>query len=227
MTATFLIRRNQVSGNNMYKGHLANVLSRFNTLIFVGLLICTFWVPHVFAGTMIVVPPPVDYEVTCEDEGPKYALLYAVVGKNIYFNMKSSIKRFNSLDRAKAEQLHYKALTIVSPGCQDNWKIERFHDKVIGSRKKLTNACEKFQSDLVIWAELDPGYKKKLNNSLKKSENCSLSLSLYAYEKGTWEILSRNLVLTFKPEYNTLELMSQKRISDTVLDLIEEIHFNN
>lgn len=197
------------------------------TFIFIGLFACCLWAPHVFAGNMIVVPPLADYDLMCEDKGPKDALLYAGVGKSIYFNVKSSIKRFNNLDRAKEKELHYKALTIVSPGCQDSWKIVKFHGEVIGSRKKLRNACKKFQSDIVIWAELDPDYKERLHDSLKNSEDCTLNLALYAYEKGEWEILTRDIVITFKPERNSLEIGSQQRISDASLDLMEEIHFSN
>ncbi|MFW6099752.1 MAG: hypothetical protein ACOC90_00060 [Bacteroidota bacterium] len=141
--------------------------------------------------------------------------------------MKSSIERFNNLDKAKENQLRYKALTIVSPGCRDNWKIERFHKEVINSREKLINVCEKFQSNLVIWAELGSEYKKKLDKAIREDEDCFLYLTLKVYEAGEGKILSRSLVLTFTPKYNALELGSQQRISDAVLEIIEGIHFEN
>lgn len=200
-----------------------------NKILILGmLLICSFWPSQVFAKhkNMIVVPPKVDYESPCENKG-ECALLYAGVGRNIYFNMKSSIERFNNLDKAKENQLRYKALTIVSPGCRDNWKIERFHKEVINSREKLINVCEKFQSNLVIWAELGSEYKKKLDKAIREDEDCFLYLTLKVYEAGEGKILSRSLVLTFTPKYNALELGSQQRISDAVLEIIEGIHFEN
>lgn len=181
------------------------------------------WTFPAAAKKMIILPPNVDYYGQCKETG-QYEVFYEGLGRSLYFHMKSSIERFNNLDEARKKQLRYRALAIVSACCRDNWKIEMFYNRVTGDPEKLQNACEKYQSDIIVWVEFEPGYKEKLIKSLNQGKDCFLGLDLKAYVKG-YGIHTMPVVLAYKHQINAFSPESQRAVSGAVFGMLKELYF--
>ncbi|MGM0452467.1 MAG: hypothetical protein ACQERN_04830 [Thermodesulfobacteriota bacterium] len=188
-----------------------------------GLLLCGIWASSVSAQKMIVLPPNVDYLTQCKSTDQHEALLSGL-GRNIYFNMKSSIEKFNSLKKSQKKQLRYKALDIVSACCQDNRKIEKFYDDVKPESEKLENVCEKHQSNVIVWAEFEPRFKKKLVEAMNEQTDCYIGIRLSVYENGG-QIRSKALALKYKYDFNAFSGKAQADVSEAIISLLKEIHF--
>lgn len=192
-------------------------------IITAAVLTCLIWFSPVVAQEVIILPPDVNYVNPCETTD-QYDAVYAGLGKNIYFNMKSSIEKFNNLRKARERQIQYKAVSIVSACCRDNWKIDRFYENVKSHSEKLEKVCEKHQSDLIVWAEFEPDYKKKLIESFQKKKDCfiGLNLSVYIHDGPT---RSKAMALKYKHDFNTFSGKTQKAVADALVDLLKGIHF--
>ena len=187
-------------------------------------LLCGAWVWPAVAQQMIILPPDVDY-INERKSGDPYDTVFAGLGKNIYFNMKSSVAKFNSLKKSRQNQLHYKALSIVSACSRDNWKIEKFYSRVKPDTKKLQRVCEKHDSQIIIWAEFEPGFKKKIKEATEEETDCFIGIKLSIYENGG-PVRSKALALKYKHDFNAFSGKTQTDVSNALIRLLKTIHFD-
>lgn len=196
----------------------------FKNILFV-LIIFFYFAAAVKAAEqqIIIIPPDVEYVNQCATNDV-YAELYASLGKSVYFNMKSALIKFNNLDKVREQKLDYRASTVVSACCKKNKVIEMFYQNCQDNSNKLKGLCRNLRCHIILWGSFETQWRQEIGKCYRTDDDCEIGLTLYAYNENK-KTIKKTIILVYKDKYTKFSGNSQQKIADTVVELMEKIHF--